>query len=99
MKAASNRRAGFTLVEAGIAMMVSVVGMIAVAGAFAIAVKTNANSQNMTTTAEGIETEPQRDVLRDLGCTEMQGFLFSRPRPVTEIRALLAPATGRVAAA
>ncbi|HEY6329125.1 MAG TPA: hypothetical protein VI756_07300, partial [Blastocatellia bacterium] len=42
-------QAGFTLIEAGIAMMVSVVGMIAVAGAFAIAVKTNANSQNMTT--------------------------------------------------
>jgi len=40
---------GFTLVEAAIAMLVSVVGLVAVAGSFAIAVKTNANSQNMTT--------------------------------------------------
>ena len=58
-----------------------------------------ANAQNMTTTAEGIETEPQRQVLRDLGCTEMQGFLFSRPRPAAEIRAMLLPQTGKTAAA
>ena len=58
-----------------------------------------ANAQSMTTTAEGIETEPQREILRDLGCTEMQGFLFSRPRPVAEIRALLSPETDHVAAA
>jgi EAL domain-containing protein (putative c-di-GMP-specific phosphodiesterase class I) len=58
-----------------------------------------ANAQNMTTTAEGVETEPQREMLRDLGCTEMQGFLFSRPRPVAEIRALLSPETDHVAAA
>ena len=50
-----------------------------------------ANAQNMTTTAEGIETEPQREALRDLGCTEMQGFLFSRPRPSAEIRTMLTP--------
>jgi diguanylate cyclase (GGDEF)-like protein len=58
-----------------------------------------ANAQNMTTTAEGIETEPQRQMLRDLGCTEMQGFLFSRPQPVAEIRAMLLPQTGKIAAA
>ena len=32
----------------------------------------------MTTTAEGVETEAQRELLRQLGCTEMQGYLFSR---------------------
>ena len=58
-----------------------------------------AKAQNMTTTAEGIETEPQRDILRDLGCTEMQGFLFSRPLPVEQIRTLLRGAIGKVAAA
>jgi diguanylate cyclase (GGDEF)-like protein len=58
-----------------------------------------ANAQNMTTTAEGIETEPQREALRELGCTEMQGFLFSRPRPSAEIRALLLPETNKTAAA
>ncbi len=58
-----------------------------------------ADAQHMTTTAEGIETEPQREMLRDLGCTEMQGFLFSRPRPAAEIRALLSSGKDRVVAA
>ena len=31
----------------------------------------------MTTTAEGVETEQQRNLLHVLGCTEMQGYLFS----------------------
>ena len=30
---------------------------------------------------EGIETVEERDVLRDLGCDLMQGYLFSRPQP------------------
>jgi diguanylate cyclase (GGDEF)-like protein/PAS domain S-box-containing protein len=59
------------------------------ASAIVQAVINIANAQNMTTTAEGIETEPQREMLRDLGCTEMQGFLFSRPLPVEQIRTLL----------
>jgi diguanylate cyclase (GGDEF)-like protein len=48
-----------------------------------------ARGRNMTTTAEGVETEQQREMLLSLGCTEMQGYLFSRARPVAEIRALL----------
>jgi EAL domain-containing protein (putative c-di-GMP-specific phosphodiesterase class I) len=43
----------------------------------------------MTTTAEGVETEQQRDLLRELGCAEMQGYLFSRPKPAAEIRPML----------
>jgi diguanylate cyclase (GGDEF)-like protein len=43
----------------------------------------------MTTTAEGVETEQQRDLLRALGCSEMQGYLFSAPKPAAEIRPLL----------
>ena len=38
-----------------------------------------AAARNMTTTAEGVETEGQRDVLRSLGCTQMQVYLLSRP--------------------
>jgi EAL domain-containing protein (putative c-di-GMP-specific phosphodiesterase class I) len=38
-----------------------------------------ASTMKMTTTAEGVETQEQLDVIRALGCTEMQGFLFSRP--------------------
>jgi len=43
----------------------------------------------MTTTAEGVETEQQRELLRVLGCTEMQGYLFSPAIPAVEIRQLL----------
>jgi EAL domain-containing protein (putative c-di-GMP-specific phosphodiesterase class I) len=44
----------------------------------------------MTTTAEGVETEQQRRLLRELGCTQMQGYLFSAPKPAAELRRLLA---------
>jgi diguanylate cyclase (GGDEF)-like protein len=48
-----------------------------------------AAARNMTTTAEGVETEQQKASLRALGCTEMQGFLFSPAKPAAEIRRLL----------
>ncbi len=48
-----------------------------------------AAASNMTTTAEGVETEQQRELLRVLGCTEMQGYLFSPAIPAVEIRQLL----------
>jgi diguanylate cyclase (GGDEF)-like protein len=48
-----------------------------------------AAAQHMTTTAEGVETEQQRDLLRALGCTEMQGYLFSAAKPAAEIKPLL----------
>ncbi len=44
----------------------------------------------MATIAEGVETESQWQALRRLGCTEAQGYLFSRPCPAAEISALLA---------
>jgi len=43
---------------------------------------------NMTTTAEGVETDAQRELLRKLGCTEMQGYLFSPPKPAAEVKKL-----------
>ena len=48
-----------------------------------------AKASNMTTTAEGVEQEWQRDLLRDLGCTEMQGYLFSRPVSAAELVRLM----------
>jgi EAL domain-containing protein (putative c-di-GMP-specific phosphodiesterase class I) len=47
-----------------------------------------ASTMKMTTTAEGVETQEQLDVVRALGCTEMQGFLFSRPVAGREITRL-----------
>jgi diguanylate cyclase (GGDEF)-like protein len=46
-------------------------------------------SLSIPTTAEGVETEEQLELLRKEGCTEMQGFLFSRPVPASEIAKLL----------
>jgi diguanylate cyclase (GGDEF)-like protein/PAS domain S-box-containing protein len=48
-----------------------------------------AAARHMTTTAEGVETEQQREILRKLGCTEMQGYLFSAAKPALEVRRLL----------
>ena len=48
-----------------------------------------AADRHMTTTAEGVETEQQREALRALGCSEMQGYLFSAPKPAKDIRPLL----------
>jgi diguanylate cyclase (GGDEF)-like protein/PAS domain S-box-containing protein len=48
-----------------------------------------AKSRNMTTTAEGVETENQMEKLRALGCTEMQGFLFSPALPAADFLGLM----------
>ena len=44
-----------------------------------------AHQLGMETTAEGVETEEQLAQLRAAGCTEIQGFLLDRPRPVADI--------------
>ncbi|MGY3589215.1 diguanylate cyclase (GGDEF)-like protein/PAS domain S-box-containing protein [Bradyrhizobium sp. USDA 4341] len=61
-----------------------------------------AAERSMTTTAEGVETAQQQQLLRELGCSEMQGYLFSPPKPAAQIRELLAghrrgPAAGPTA--
>jgi diguanylate cyclase (GGDEF)-like protein len=48
-----------------------------------------AAARRMATTAEGVETEAQRDVLRQLGCSQMQGWLFSPAVPAAKLRQLL----------
>jgi len=52
----------------------------------------------MTTTAEGVETEAQLAHLKHEGCTEVQGYLFSRPRPARELASLIRALEKRVAA-
>ena len=39
----------------------------------------------MSTTAEGIETAEQLDIVRAEGCGEMQGYFFSKPKPIAEL--------------
>jgi diguanylate cyclase (GGDEF)-like protein len=55
------------------------------------AVASLAKSLGMITTAEGVETVAQMEQVRGLGVTEMQGFHFSRPRPIEHINRLLSP--------
>jgi EAL domain-containing protein (putative c-di-GMP-specific phosphodiesterase class I) len=50
-----------------------------------------ANGMGVTTTAEGVETKEQLDSVASEGCTEMQGFLFSRPLPLHEVERLFLP--------
>ena len=55
------------------------------------AVAALANGMGMAATAEGVETKEQLDKIAAVGCTEMQGYLFSRPLPVAEIERLFIP--------
>jgi diguanylate cyclase (GGDEF)-like protein len=49
-----------------------------------------ANSLGMITTGEGVETREELEFLKSEGCTEAQGFYFSKARPAEEVRTLLA---------
>ncbi|CAL8979877.1 putative signaling protein [Rhodoplanes serenus] len=54
-----------------------------------------AGALGMTTTAEGVETERQREVLATLGCDQAQGHLFSPAVPIEAVAPLLAGWTHR----
>jgi EAL domain-containing protein (putative c-di-GMP-specific phosphodiesterase class I) len=65
-------------------------------GAIVQAVTSLASRLNMATTAEGVETHAQLQIVERLGCTEMQGYLYSRPVPARDLIRLL-PTTGEPA--
>jgi diguanylate cyclase (GGDEF)-like protein/PAS domain S-box-containing protein len=48
-----------------------------------------AQSMNLSIIAEGVETEQQRQLIANRGCTNYQGFLFGRPVPIEEFETLL----------
>lgn len=48
-----------------------------------------AEALGMETTAEGVETIDQLDILREQGCNQVQGYYFSKPIPVGEVNAML----------
>ena len=56
-----------------------------------------ANCLNMVSTAEGVETQQQLEALQSIGCTEMQGYLFSRAKPADQVSAFFAPRAAAVA--
>src|SRR5215213_9014015 len=60
------------------------------------AVASLAASLNIATVAEGVETADQLDIARTEGCTEVQGYFFSRPVPAAKARELLTVAVGRL---
>ncbi|MGY8683158.1 EAL domain-containing protein [Bradyrhizobium sp. UFLA05-153] len=56
-----------------------------------------AAARRMTTTAEGVETEEQQRLLRSLGCSEMQGYLFSAAKPADKVQELFTLHRSRLA--
>jgi diguanylate cyclase (GGDEF)-like protein len=54
------------------------------------AIAAMAKSLGLTLIAEGVEQQDQLDFLEQEGCHLYQGYLFSKPLPLTEFRALLA---------
>ena len=62
------------------------------------AVSDLARNLGMVVTAEGVETDQQLEQVRMLGCTEMQGYLFSAAKPGAEVRRLFGPSQPMAAA-
>jgi diguanylate cyclase (GGDEF)-like protein len=56
-------------------------------------------SFGMVTTAEGVETQEQLEQMRAEGCTEAQGYLFSKPQPASEVAHILSRFEQKVRAA
>jgi len=67
--------------------------------AIVAAIATLGRNLGAETTAEGVETQRQAELVRAAGCTEAQGYLYSRPVPAAEIRALLNRAEAKRAVA
>ncbi len=57
--------------------------------AIATAVIALGHSLNLTVLAEGVENEMQLDILRQLGCDKMQGFLYSQPLETSAFEAFI----------
>jgi len=58
--------------------------------AIANAINAMARSLGFSVIAEGVETSAQAKFLKDMGCEEAQGYLYSRPVTVTDFTQLLA---------
>jgi diguanylate cyclase (GGDEF)-like protein len=67
--------------------------------AIVMAIAGLAKNLGMVTTAEGVETRQQLQQVKALGCSEMQGFLFSPPRRMEELLPLFRSRVGKEAVA
>ncbi|HVI53121.1 MAG TPA: EAL domain-containing protein [Candidatus Sulfotelmatobacter sp.] len=61
--------------------------------AIVTAIVAMAHALKLKVVAEGVETQQHLDFLRNLGCDQIQGYLFSRPVPASDMREMLR--TGR----
>lgn len=50
-----------------------------------------AQAKGLATTAEGIETHEQGGILCEMGCDDLQGYLFSKPVPASLIAEIVYP--------
>jgi EAL domain-containing protein (putative c-di-GMP-specific phosphodiesterase class I) len=53
------------------------------------AVTVLSSSLGMTTTGEGVETQEELEYLKREGCTEAQGYYFSKPKPAREVLTMI----------
>jgi diguanylate cyclase (GGDEF)-like protein len=67
--------------------------------AIVLAIAGLAKHLGIATTAEGVETKQQLQQVKALGCSEMQGFLFSAPRRIEEVTQMLRARVDKDAAA
>jgi diguanylate cyclase len=58
-----------------------------------------AHTLGLKVVAEGVEEDEQLELLRQLGCDQIQGFLVSRPVPSEEVGAMLRACAAQAAAA
>jgi EAL domain-containing protein (putative c-di-GMP-specific phosphodiesterase class I) len=59
-------------------------------GAIVGAIASLGAALGIETTAEGVETPEQLEIVRRAGCTEVQGYLISRPLPAGELAHFIA---------
>ncbi|MEG3177444.1 EAL domain-containing protein [Sphingomonas sp. RB3P16] len=62
------------------------------------AIVTLADTLGMETTAEGVETHDEVALIRDLGCSHIQGYVYGKPARVAEVHAQLAASGGKAIA-
>ena len=66
-------------------------------GAIIAAIVSLAEALGMETTAEGVETLDELDLVRTLGCSHVQGFIYEKPLSGADVCARLAAGLGAVA--